>query len=91
MEKTQLEKLIDFLEENKDHVGLLVGIVMKLPNQPKPELQVNYTQSLQNKINYFKAAYNPDLTLKANPEVKVLRWGWDVLLEGLEDLLVEER
>lgn len=90
MEKTQLEKLIDFLESNKDHENLLIGIIMKLPNQPEPELQVNFSQSLQNKINYFKVAYNPDLTLKANPEVRVLRWGWDIVLEGLEYLLEEQ-
>jgi hypothetical protein len=87
--KTSLEKFTEFLEKYQDKDGF-IGVLVKLPNQEKPELIVNLPESLYIKIPYYKNAYNPDLTLKTNHEVRILSYSWTIDFEMLERLLEEE-
>jgi hypothetical protein len=77
-----LEKFIDFLRVHQEDGGF-IGVIVKLPNQDKPELIVNVPESLVTKIPYYQNAYNPDLTLKTNHNVKIVSWSWTVDFELL--------
>lgn len=85
---TKLERFLNFLYEHatddRYKVGY-VGIIIKLPNQDKPELIVNLPESLLNKMEYYKYAYNPDLTLIANPKVRILGYFYVCEFEDLEN------
>lgn len=87
-----LEKFISFLQKYQDWGGF-IGVIVKLPNQDKPELIVNVPESLVTKIPYYQTAYNPDLTLKTNPEVKIVSYSWvidfEILGENYERYLEE--
>lgn len=48
-----------------------VGIKLKLPNKVN-ELQVIEYGSFNDKFHYYEEVYNENLTLKVNPEVKVV-------------------
>ena len=82
MSKTSLEEFIDFLDSFKESGGF-IGVIMSLPNQEKPELIVNVPKSLIIKSQYYKTAYNPDLTLKNNPDVKIISYNWTTDFELL--------
>jgi hypothetical protein len=85
---TKLERFLDFLYEratdDRFKVGY-VGVIIKLPNQDKPELIINLPESLLNKMNYYKHAYNPDLTLISNPEVRILGYCYALEFDDLEN------
>ncbi len=87
-----LEKFTKFLQEHQDDGGF-IGVIVNLPNQDKPELIVNVPESLVTKIPYYNIAYNPDLTLKTNIEVKIIGYCWvsdfETLQENYERFLEE--
>lgn len=77
-----LEKFINFLQKYQDEGGF-IGVIVNLPNQDKPELIVNVPESLVTKIPYYQNAYNPDLSLKTNPNVKIVSYSWVLDFEML--------
>jgi hypothetical protein len=87
--KNKLEKLIECFENPSGYIYT----IMKLPNQDTPELIVNSTKSAHIKLNYIRNIYNPDLTMKSNPEIKILEYGWsvdlDIITEQYQNLLEE--
>ena len=40
----------------------------------KPEIIINPKDNFEAKLAYYKNAYNEDLTLKANPKIKIVRY-----------------
>lgn len=49
-----------------------VGIVIKMDGFEKPELIINITDNFQEKLEYYKRAYNEDLTLKSFNGIKIV-------------------
>lgn len=41
-------------------------------NGAVPEIIINEKENFESKIEYYKNAYNEDLTLKANPNIKIV-------------------
>lgn len=39
-----------------------------------PEIIINPKENFEAKIEYYKNAYHEDLTLKANPNIKIVRY-----------------
>jgi len=85
MIKTSLGKFTDFLEKHQSDGGF-IGVIVSLPNQDQPELIINVPESLATKITYYKTAYNPDLTLKANHNVKIISYNWVFDFDMLEQI-----
>ena len=50
-------------------------VEVSLPGQPRPEIIVNYPESLDNKLAYYNNAYNDDGTLKSNPAIRIVKFG----------------
>jgi hypothetical protein len=82
----KLEKLIASFENS---TGFIYTVV-KLPNQDTPELIINSAKSAYLKIQHFKNAYNPDLTLKANNEVRIVGWGWSVDVDSIAEYYITD-
>jgi hypothetical protein len=40
----------------------------------KPEIIINPKQNFEMKLAYYAKSYNEDLTLKANPDIKIVRY-----------------
>ena len=56
-------------------MNTMAFVMVELPGQPKPEIILNYPDSLYNKLSYYREAYNDDGTLKSNPEIKIIGMG----------------
>lgn len=89
MELTTKQTFLEFMEKYKDSDGYF-AVLVKLPNQEKPELIVNFAESIPTKIEYYRYNYNEDNTLKANPNVRILKYAWAANLIYLNRLLTEE-
>lgn len=67
-------KKVEFLEllDKARLGGITFTAVIKAPDLPKPELIVNPTTNLLAKRDYYDAAYNDDMELKAKPDIKIV-------------------
>lgn len=65
---TDLEEV--FKEAIDDY--LLVGVAIKLPNLDKPEIIINPSENMEEKLKYYKNAYNDDLTLKTCKDIQII-------------------
>lgn len=66
--KEELKKF--FLDMKKE--GLDVGIKLKMPNQEKPEIIMNYNSSIDTKLKYYLDTYDDNLVHKNNPEIQIV-------------------
>ena len=64
-----LRKVFQAADE-RDH--LYIGVSIKMPNFNKPEIIINTYSNFKSKLSYYEKAYNNDLTLKSNPNIKIL-------------------
>ena len=62
-------------------------ILVKLPNQEKPELIINQNPSFLMKSHYYISAYTKDLYLKVNPAVSILDWTYGDSVAHMLDYL----
>lgn len=69
--KLSKEELKDFFLNMKKE-GLDVGIKLKMPNQIKPEIILNYNSSIDTKLEYYLNTYDDNLVHKNNPEIQIL-------------------
>lgn len=63
-----------------------VGIVVMLPNG-REEVIINNSFNFEDKLEYYKNAYNEDLTLKANTDIKIVDYTFGNSFAELEDTL----
>ena len=50
-----------------------------------PEIIINPKTNFDAKLAYYKKAYNEDLTLKANPNIKIIRYDF---VEAISDYFI---
>lgn len=43
-------------------------------NGGTPEIIINYRENFESKLNYYQQAYNEDLTLKANSNIRIIHF-----------------
>jgi len=67
----KMEDLINFFLEAKRN-GRDVGIKLKMPNQTKPEIILNYNSSIDTKLEYYKKTYDDNLIHKNNSEIQII-------------------
>lgn len=51
-------------------------IVLVAGPTPEPEIIINPMENAENKLAYYAKAYNEDLTLKANPSIKIVGYNF---------------
>ena len=64
----ELEKAFKEYKE----LELPICVAIKLPDQKNPELIINGIDSLDNKLDYYKKAYDEKLVHKNNKEIRIL-------------------
>ena len=62
-----------------------IGIVVKTLNG-RCELIVNTLENFEDKMEYYKSAYNEDLTLKSNRNIRIVDFEYSILFGTLEKL-----
>lgn len=58
-------------------------------NAPAPEIIVNPKKNFKSKLEYYEKAYNEDLTLKNNTDIRITGFYFVDNNRALQDLLVE--
>lgn len=72
MNKLTLKNLENCFESAAKEQVTFVGIAVVANNQEVPEVILNRTENFESKLAYYKNAYNDDLTLKANTNIKIV-------------------
>lgn len=54
----------------------------------KPETIINPNDNFESKLNYYANAYDEDLKLKANPNIKIISYDFVEDLSGIEGSIV---
>ena len=68
---TRKEELEKVFTEAKNK-GMDIGVEVTVPGQEDTELIINRNSSIDNKLSYYMGAYDDDLNLNANQEVKIV-------------------
>ena len=68
---TRKEELEKVFTEAKNK-GIDIGVEVTVPGQEDTELIINRNSSIDNKLSYYMGAYDDDLNLNANQEVKIV-------------------
>ena len=73
------------IKQGKNYVGVLI----EMQGFPKPEIIINENANIQAKLDYYKKAYNDDLTLKTFNGIKIIGFTWGDEFADIEyDLLM---
>lgn len=76
-----------FKEAKKDKVEF-VGVLISMDGFERPEIIINGYENFDKKLEYYKCAYNEDLTLKAAPDkVRIIACAFGDTFEEIENLL----
>lgn len=75
---------IDAWRNGADYIGILI----MMPGFEKPELIINHYSNFKSKLAYYKKAYNENLELKANNEIKIIDADWEFGIEGFKNGLI---
>ena len=67
-----LKEIDEVIQNNLSYCHLEVYIEM--PDLPDNEKIVNTFANMQPKRNYYERAYDDDLNLIANPDIKIAKW-----------------
>lgn len=71
IENFTFEELEKAFKECKE-LELPICVAIKLPDQKDPELIINGIDSLDNKLDYYKKAYDEKLVHNNNKEIRIL-------------------
>lgn len=71
---TFLDMMLDVLRCAMEH-NQYGYVAVTIPGQKALEYIINEPESLENKIAYYKKAYNPDGVHRMNPEVRIVSAG----------------
>ena len=61
-----------------------VGIKIKMESFPKSEIIINQNENFDKKLDYYRNAYNENLTLKNNSGIKIVGFTYGDTFEEIE-------
>ncbi|MCT4585270.1 MAG: hypothetical protein N4A54_10125 [Peptostreptococcaceae bacterium] len=74
-------------KQNKKYVGVLIGMY----GFDYPEIIINPNENFNKKLDYYKNAYNYNLTLKNAPDkIKIIGFSYGDTLKDIENDLVKK-
>lgn len=82
---TDLENVFNRAIELEEHY---IGIRIETQGSNKPEIIINPTENFEAKLEYYKKAYNEDLTLKSFNGIKITGFMYGVDFAEIQDMLV---
>ena len=83
-----LENLEGCFISAKKRKCIYVGVKIEMQGFEKPEIIINQVENFDTKLEYYKKAYNDDLTLKTFNGIKIIGFTYANNFEGIEDDLV---
>ena len=68
----KMNNLINCFEAAKRTGARYIGMKIKMPNCPCPEVIINEYPNFDTKLEYYKTAYSEDLSLKTYKDIKII-------------------
>jgi len=85
-----MENLEKCFESAKEQRYPYVGIKIKMKGFEEPEVIINPNANFDKKLDYYKNAYNDDLTLKSFNGIKIIGFSYGDTYDEIEmDLVLE--
>ena len=70
--------------------ALFIGVKVQAPGSPEPEVIVNCSENFDFKLDYYKRAYESNLTLKTFNQIKIVDFTFGDCYDELECTFEEE-
>jgi hypothetical protein len=67
------------------------AIAITVPGNKGIQIEINTHENIQNKLKYWKTAYNEDLSLKNNSEIRIVDYAFANTFAALEQQFVWTR
>lgn len=83
-----LENLTNTFEFAIRNDANYVGVAIKMKDMPENEIIINPNDNFEDKLKYYQGAYNQDLTLKANPNIRIVGLTYGDSFEEIQDDLM---
>lgn len=69
---TTMEDLVKLFHKAKQFGMNYIAIKINMPSLESPEIIINPKNNFDAKMEYYQKAYDENLRLKANPEIKII-------------------
>jgi len=83
-----LDSLENTFEAAYQNGARLVAVKIEMQGFEKPEVIINQTENFKTKLEYYKKAYNQDLTLKAFNGIKIIGFTFGDTFDDIESDLI---
>lgn len=85
---TQMQKLINCFKAAQEQNIRYIAVKVSMKNFDQPEVIINSKDNFDKKLAYYQMAYNEDLTLKANPDIKIIDFVYGDSFADIEKVLM---
>lgn len=86
--KLKIENLERCFVEAQEQRSRYVGVKIQMAGFEEPEIIINPMGNFENKLAYYKKAYNEDLTLKSFDGIKIIEFTHGDRYDDIEDELI---
>jgi len=83
-----IDSLSNMVDEALMSDAAYIGVKIQMQGFAKPEVIINEVENFKTKLEYYKKAYNMDLTLKAVNEIKIVGFTFGNSYDDIESDLV---
>lgn len=83
-----INHLINCFNGAKENGAKYVAVKIQMQGFEEPEVIINKRENFDTKLEYYKKAYNEDLTLKTFNGIKIVGFTFANCFEGIEKDLV---
>lgn len=84
-----LKNLENCFKVAKEQGVKYVGVAIEMEGFPKAEFIINRKENFDSKLEYYKKAYNDDLTLKSFNGIKIIGFTYGDSFEDIEYDLID--
>ena len=77
------------INEAKKDKTKFFGVKIRMIGMEEPEVIINPSTNFDEKLKYYKTAYNEDLTLKANNSIKIVDFTYGNTFSSIENDLLK--
>lgn len=78
-----MQELIEIFKDAKEFKVNYVAVKVEMDGFEKPEVIINEKENIDSKLEYYKKAYNEDLTHKYSPGVRIVYYTYGNTYEDI--------
>ena len=85
----KLEHLIKCFDNATTVDANYIAVLIEMKGSNKPEVIIICRENFNSKLEYYKKAYNEDLTLKACTDIKIVNFVFSNCFDDIEGMLLK--